>query len=39
MTYQLLVGTPTILSAVMLFGKCFTLIGFDLYLKDYADQI
>lgn len=30
---------PTILSAVMMFGKCFTLIGFDLYLKDYADQI
>ena len=30
---------PTILSAVMIFGKCFTLIGFDLYLKDYVDQI
>ena len=30
---------PTILSAVMMFGKCFTLICFDLYLKDYADQI
>ena len=30
---------PTILSAVMMFGKCFTLIGSDLYLKDYADQI
>ena len=30
---------PTILSAVVMFGKCFTLIGSDLYLKDYADQI
>ena len=30
---------PAILSAVRVFGKYFTLTGFDLYLKDYADQI
>ena len=30
---------PAILSAVRVSGKYFTLIGFDLYLKDYADQI